>query len=170
VRDRDHPSVIAIEQELSERASEPVAAEDSAAKPAASDAPATPVDNLSHDSCVTRGQALLESGQVMLAKRMFEQALFLRPSSAAAHTGMGYVALEKGRPQLAAEHFLAAARAGNEDALIGLADAYRRLGRPRDALRSYQNYLNRFPNGKQISIARAQVERLSEEIAARRNP
>ena len=82
---------------------------------------------------------------------------------------MGYVALEKGRPQLAAEHFQSAARAGNEDALIGLADAYRRLGRPRDALRTYQNYLNRFPNGKQISIARAQAERLTEEIAARRN-
>lgn len=167
VRDREHPSVLAIQQMLAERPPEPVAAEEPPPKPVV-DAPPTPLDNLSHESCVSRGQAFLESGQVMLAKRMFEQALFLRPNSSAAHTGMGYVALEKGRPQLAAEHFLAAARAGNEDALIGLADAYRRLGRPRDALRSYQNYLNRFPNGKQISIARAQVERLTEELAARR--
>jgi regulator of sirC expression with transglutaminase-like and TPR domain len=65
---------------------------------------------------------------------------------------------------LAAEHFVAAARSGNDDALIGLGEAYRRLQRPRDALRAYQNYLNRVPNGKQVSIARAQVERLSEEL------
>jgi regulator of sirC expression with transglutaminase-like and TPR domain len=73
------------------------------------------------------------------------------------------VALEKGRPQLAAEHFVAATRVGNDDALIGLGDAYRRMSRSRDALRAYQNYLTRNPNGRYASIAQAQVERLSEE-------
>jgi tetratricopeptide (TPR) repeat protein len=100
---------------------------------------------------------------------MFEQALFIRPNSSAAHTGLGYVALEKGRPQLAAEHFLAATRAGNDEAWIGLGDAYRRLGRPRDALRAYQSYLTRSPNGRQISIAQAQIDRLTEELNARKS-
>jgi regulator of sirC expression with transglutaminase-like and TPR domain len=94
--------------------------------------------------------------------------LFIRPNSSQAHTGLGYVALEKGRPQLAAEHFVAATRAGNDDALIGLGDAYRRLQRPRDALRAYQNYLAHNPNGRQVSIARAQVERLSEEAQVKK--
>jgi tetratricopeptide (TPR) repeat protein len=169
-RDRDHPSALAVER-LIELLSETSASRDAAVaqgdKPAV-DEPPVQYDNLSHEGYITRGQTLLEAGQVSAAKRMFEQALFIRPNSSQAHTGLGYVALEKGRPQLAAEHFVAAARAGNDDALIGLGDAYRRLQRPRDALRAYQNYLTHNPNGRQVSIARAQVERLSEEAQVKK--
>jgi regulator of sirC expression with transglutaminase-like and TPR domain len=42
------------------------------------------------------------------------------------------------------------------------------LQRPRDALRAYQNYLAHNPNGRQVSIARAQVERLSEEAQVKK--
>jgi predicted Zn finger-like uncharacterized protein len=166
-RDHDHPAVAAIEQLLKDRAAEAsaaAAADDAPAKPAASaDASPTPVENLNYDASIARGQNALESGQVQLAKRLFEQALFLHPNSPQAHTGLGYVALEKSRPVLAMEHFNAAARAGNDEALIGLADAYRRLGRTRDAVRAYQNYVNRSPNGRQVSIARAQLDRLSDD-------
>jgi predicted Zn finger-like uncharacterized protein len=169
-RDRDHPSALAVER-LIALLSETSAARDAAVaqgdKPAV-DEPPVQYDNLSHEGYITRGQTLLEAGQVGAAKRMFEQALFIRPNSSQAHTGLGYVALEKGRPQLAAEHFVAATRAGNDDALIGLGDAYRRLQRPRDALRAYQNYLAHNPNGRQVSIARAQVERLSEEAQVKK--
>jgi predicted Zn finger-like uncharacterized protein len=164
-RDRDLPSALAVER-LIALLSETSTSRDAAVSQGDKPQPEEPVaqyDNLSHEGYITRGQALLEAGQVGAAKRMFEQALFIRPSSPQAHTGLGFVALEKGRPQLAAEHFLAATRAGNDDALIGLGEAYRRLQRPRDALRTYQNYLARNANGKQASIARAQVERLSEE-------
>jgi tetratricopeptide (TPR) repeat protein len=128
-------------------------------------------DTLSHEAYISRAQALLETGQITAAKRHFEQALFVRPNSNQAHTGLGYVALEKNRPQLAIEHFTAAMRSGNDDALIGLGDAYRRLGRNREALRAYQNYLSRKPNGDQVSIARAQVDRLGDELGlARKSP
>jgi predicted Zn finger-like uncharacterized protein len=162
-RDRGHPSALAVEKLIDQLAA-PAQTPDAAAPETAPDASSAPqFESLSHEGYVSRGQALLEAGQVTTAKRMFEQALFIRPNSSQAHAGLGYVALEKGRPQLAAEHFLAATRVGNDDALIGLGDAYRRMSRPRDALRAYQNYLTRNPNGRHASIAQAQVERLSEE-------
>jgi len=174
-RDAGLPAALALTT-LFTRPSEPVA--EPAPKPSEAEAPASAAasssphgENLSHEGYITRGQTALEAGAVNIAKRAFEQALFMRPSSAPAHTGLGYVALEKGRSQLAIEHFQAAARGGNDDAYIGLGEAYRRLGRNRDALRAYQNYLTRSPNGGQLSIARAQVERLGEELAKRgKNP
>jgi predicted Zn finger-like uncharacterized protein len=169
-RDRDLPSAHTVE-ELLEHADDPSSTRDAAvpeAAKSASDAATPQFENLSHEGYISRGGALLEAGQVSAAKRMFEQALFIRPNSSQAHAGLGYVALEKGRPQLAAEHFVAATRVGNDDALIGLADAYRRMSRPRDALRAYQNYLSHNPNGKHASIAQAQVERLSEDAARTR--
>ena len=172
-RDHDHPAVAAIEQMLSERTAEATStADDAPAKPAAAADPAAtaaPIENLNYEASIARGQSALESGQVQMAKRLFEQALFLHPNSPQAHTGLGYVALEKSRPVLAMEHFNAATRAGNDEALIGLADAYRRLGRTRDAVRAYQNYVNRSPNGRQVSIARAQLDRLTDDNGSRKS-
>jgi predicted Zn finger-like uncharacterized protein len=165
-RDRGHPSALAVEKLIDWLADPNQTREGTAADAAsksAGDAAVPQFESLSHEGYISRGQAFLEAGQVTSAKRMFEQALFIRPNSSQAHAGLGYVALEKGRPQLAAEHFVAATRVGNDDALIGLADAYRRMSRARDALRAYQNYLSRNPNGRHASIAQAQIERLSEE-------
>jgi predicted Zn finger-like uncharacterized protein len=169
----DHPGARAVE-ELLTRPAEPVVRVETAPTkaPAPETASANPsADNLSHEAYISRAQSLLETGQITAAKRHFEQALFVRPNSNQAHTGLGYVALEKNRPQLAIEHFTAAMRSGNDDALIGLGDAYRRVGRNREALRAYQNYLSRKPNGDQVSIARAQVDRLGDELGlARKSP
>jgi tetratricopeptide (TPR) repeat protein len=111
------------------------------------------------------GEAALERGAVQTAERDFQHALELDPHSARARTGLGYVALERGQPELAAAHFKPAARDGRAEALIGLGDAYRRLGRIRDALVAYQTYLHRYPNGTRSSIARRQSELLSEQLA-----
>jgi tetratricopeptide (TPR) repeat protein len=182
-KDRSHPGVLAIEQELtrapgSSRADAAPAAEPPDSGPASAgkspdkdkdkdkDSEGGGYDNLSHEGYIARGQKLLEAGQVTNAKRMFEQALFIRPNSTEAHAGLGFVALEKGRPKLAVEHFNEAKRGGNAEALIGLGDAYRRLSRNRDALRAYQTYVNEHPKGPQISIARAQIERLSDDASA----
>ncbi len=170
VRDRSHPGVVAVETDIEQRAQpktpEDAGVADAGEKPKPEAAPAP--EDLSHDGYITRGQALLERGQVQQAKRMFEQALFIRPSSPKAHIGLGYVALEMGRSQLAVQHFAPAAQKGNASALIGLGDAYRRLKRPRDAMKAYQNYLTREPTGPQANIARAQLERLGEELGASR--
>ena len=98
---------------------------------------------------VKRGEAALEQGAVPAAARLFERALVLDPGMPRARTGLGYVALERGQPRQAVNHFRPAARAGNPEALIGLGDAYRRLNRVRDALAAYRQYLKQYPRGEQ---------------------
>jgi predicted Zn finger-like uncharacterized protein len=183
-KDRSHPGVLALERQLSRKQSpreSPPRADAGPSKDSSDNASVGSArndkdkdrdkdegnfDNLSHEAYIARGQKLLESGQVTLAKRMFEQALFIRPNSAEAHAGLGFVALEKGRTKLAVEHFQEAKKDGDAEALIGLGEAYRRMNRPREALRAYSSYVADHPRGPQIGIAKAQVERLTEEASA----
>jgi hypothetical protein len=88
----------------------------------------------------------------------------LQPKGAEAKTGLGYVALENGNPELAIRLFRRPAAEVHPDALIGLGDAYRRLGRMRDALKQYRAYQRRYPHGERASIARRQIELLQEQI------
>jgi predicted Zn finger-like uncharacterized protein len=113
---------------------------------------------------VRRGEAALERGAVGTAQRAFERALALEPRSARAKTGLGYVALERNQPIIAISHFRSAASRDHADALIGLGDAYRKLGRTKDALEAYRSYLKRFPKGDQRSIAQRQSELLAEQL------
>jgi tetratricopeptide (TPR) repeat protein len=111
-----------------------------------------------------RGEAMLERGSVPAAARAFEKALEVDPELPQAKVGLGYVALERGQPSRAVGLFRAAAGSGSGEALIGLGDAYRRLGKLRAALTAYRNYLDRFPRGDRGSIARHQIELLSEQL------
>jgi tetratricopeptide (TPR) repeat protein len=113
---------------------------------------------------VHHGEAALERGAVRTAEHDFEQALSLSPHLARAETGLGYVALERSEPSAAISHFKPAASAGHAEALIGLGDAYRRLGRTRAALEAYQKYLKQFPGGSRTSIAQRQIELLQEQV------
>jgi len=112
----------------------------------------------------SKGETALERGQVRGAQRLFEQALELEPGMPRARTGLGYVALERSQPRQAINHFRPAARGGNPEALIGLGDAYRRLGRAKEALAAYREYLERYPRGERSSIAQRQVELLTEQL------
>jgi predicted Zn finger-like uncharacterized protein len=109
---------------------------------------------------VHRAEALLEQGDVGLARRHFEQALQARPGAPEALTGLGFVALDQGDARGAAQRFERAAQGGYADAYIGLGDAYRRLGQPDRALDAYRRYLERHPRGAHASIAQAQVRKL----------
>jgi predicted Zn finger-like uncharacterized protein len=115
---------------------------------------------------VRRGEAALERGAVQSAEHAFEQALALSPHLARAETGLGYVALERSQPNLAVTHFRPAAKSGHAEAFIGLGDAYRRLGRSRDALDAYKTYLQRYPTGARSSIAQRQSELLTEQLGS----
>ncbi len=112
---------------------------------------------------VSQGEAALEGGRVGQAKALFERAVEAAPGLKRAHTGLGYVALERSQPRRAVQHFRKAKRRGHPEAFIGLGDAYRRLGRIEDALDAYEAYLVRFPGGDRRSIARRQIELLSEQ-------
>jgi predicted Zn finger-like uncharacterized protein len=116
------------------------------------------------DELVSKGESALERGAVQQAQQLFEDALAIRPGMARAKTGLGYVALERSQPRQAINHFRPAAKGGNPEALIGLGDAFRRLGRARDALDAYKEYMQRYPRGERRSIAQRQIELLTEQL------
>ena len=93
-----------------------------------------------------------------------EQAIAARPRLTRARVGLGYVALERGNARLAIRHFRPAANAGSGEALIGLGEAYRKLGRKRDALAAYRRYTRSHPLGNRLSIAQRQIELLSDQL------
>ncbi|MGD8858401.1 MAG: tetratricopeptide repeat protein [Myxococcales bacterium] len=119
---------------------------------------------------IRRGEAALERGHVDAAQTLFERALRASPGQSRARTGLGYVALERSRPRQAIKHFRFGKSRGNPEAFIGLGDAYRRLGRVRDALATYRAYVKRFPGGPRRSIAERQIEILSEQVAEDARP
>lgn len=111
-----------------------------------------------------RAERLLEQGKVAAAEAIFEEVLRDKPTYARARTGLGYVALEQNRPHQALRHFRPVARRGRGDALIGLGQTYRKLGKRRDALASYRRYVALHPFGSRLSIAKRQIELLSEQL------
>jgi predicted Zn finger-like uncharacterized protein len=119
---------------------------------------------------VKRGERALEDGAVRAAQGHFEEALSLAPNFPPALTGLGYVALERGQTQSALRRFLPAAKVGYGEALIGLGDTYRRVGRSEEALEAYQTYVRRFPRGSRRSIAQRQIELLREQLAGGGTP
>ena len=118
-------------------------------------------------SFVKQGESSLERGAVARARKSFRSALSLRPHDPRAQTGLGYVELEKGNASQAIRRFQPAAKRGYAEAYIGLGDAYRKLGRKMDALHAFEAYLRFRPNGRDASIARAQVARFREEMQKR---
>ncbi|MET0390174.1 MAG: tetratricopeptide repeat protein, partial [Polyangiales bacterium] len=140
------------------------------AAPSATAPTPAPEGNLDYAGLIAHGHELLKAGQVPQAKKQFEQATQLQPTDCAtARTGLGLVAMERNRVVLASDQFEKATRGGDDNAWYGLAEAYRRLGRTRDAVRAYQNYVERRPNGEQLGQARAQLDRLNEELALGHN-
>ncbi len=113
-----------------------------------------------YSALVREGEARLERGQTAAARQSFEAALRSRASGAEALTGLGYVLLNEGNAQGAARQFSSAASNGNGDALIGLGDAYRRLGQREQALEAYRRYLQILPSGSHASVARRQIDLL----------
>lgn len=133
-------------------------------------APASPEDRAAAAELNSAGENLLEDGQPGTAERKFKQALQHLSNSPRARTGLGYVALERNRPRRAVWHFQAARKAGYAEALIGLGEAYRALGRVKAALRSYRRYLALHPNARSASIAARQITLLKARISQSESP
>jgi predicted Zn finger-like uncharacterized protein len=114
---------------------------------------------------VELGEKALESGNVERAKKMFDSALEIRPDAPRIETGLGFVDLEKGRVSSAIRHFRNAARRRYPEAYIGLGEAYRQIGRNKEALSAYENYARLRPQGSAISIAKRQIDQLRERLS-----
>jgi tetratricopeptide (TPR) repeat protein len=84
------------------------------------------------------------------------------PSNAAALTGRGLCYLDLSKYPPAAASFEAALQLSPDDAdaLLGLAEAYRGQGRDADALRRYERYLEKHPDGDEAAVARNAIQEL----------
>ncbi|MGB0679106.1 MAG: zinc-ribbon domain-containing protein [Polyangiales bacterium] len=139
------------------------------AAPSVDSPPVTPADSPragGYAAQVAAAEVHLEHGRVKQAKAHLKAALAERPQGPEALTGMGYVMLNAHQPGRAARRFEAAAQQGYAEALIGLGAAERRRGDGAAALRAYQQYLKKKPQGKHVALAERQVELLG--VALRR--
>jgi len=104
---------------------------------------------------VDRGDRLQqETARAGEARRYFEAALALRPDGREALTGLGYCAMEQGDYAGAIARFRGPASSGYGEAMMGLGKAYRETHRDAEALAIYRDYLERFPNGPDATMAR----------------
>ena len=104
----------------------------SRAKETSSDSKTGSVD---FKTTMSRGIALLERGDEERAEAMFRKAADARPKRPEPHTNLGYCAHSRKRYGKAVEHFQRALRlrGGYADALYGLGNAYRAMGRTQQA-------------------------------------
>ncbi|MDH5674731.1 MAG: zinc-ribbon domain-containing protein [Myxococcales bacterium] len=115
---------------------------------------------------VKRAERALERGDVGAAELLFERAIAAKPELASGHTGLGYVALERGRPRAALRHFRRGVRLKSAEALIGMGDSHRRLGNIKPALQAYRRYIQEHPRAPRVSIAEHQIRLLEEQLEA----
>ena len=122
------------------------------------------IGSVDFESIMSRGIALLERGDEERAEAMFLKAADARPKRPEPHTNLGYCAHSRKRYGKAVEHFQHALRlrGGYADALYGLGNAYRAMGRTQQARQTFRRYLDRHPRGAQASMARARLEELGE--------
>jgi tetratricopeptide (TPR) repeat protein len=120
---------------------------------------------------VAEADRALENGGQEKASRLYERALGLRPGAPEAVTGLGYVMLDRGRPDLAATYFQRAlARAPLPAAIFGLAETQRATGALDDARESYRRYLAVAPGGPDAAPARRQLATLEARRPASERP
>lgn len=113
---------------------------------------------------LTAGRRSLDQGRTREGLGYFQAALEQSPDHPRALHGLGEARLGMGQYDRAINKFDAARRIdpGMGEVLISIGTAHRALGRDQQALEAYEEYLERFPDGPQVSIAEFQSEQLSE--------
>ncbi len=120
----------------------------------------------SYDDLVRRAERYSYSGNQAKARLLYQKALDKRPSGVEALTGLGYASLDQRRMSAAVRYFrkaLAVSGAYGE-ALIGLAEAYQRGGRARQAVTYYERYLKAHPSGRRSVLAKQNIQQLRDRL------
>ncbi len=117
------------------------------------------------DQYLDRADTALERSRTQEAYLYYDKVRDADKANAKALTGIGFVALNKGKYDVAADYFRKAVRAGDNEGLIGLGQVYRETNRDARALKVYNLYLKREPNSRQASIARYQRKFIQKRMA-----
>jgi predicted Zn finger-like uncharacterized protein len=140
-----------------------------ARSPASDAAPPRAGPPPSYARLIADADRLLETGGTERARRLYEQALGLRPTGAEALAGLGYAALDVGHKKQALVFFKRSVsqRPPFPPALFGLGEVYREQGRDALALEQYRRYVDLDPAGVDVLAARRQIEILEAHVASR---
>lgn len=117
-------------------------------------------------SLLATARQTLVRGNARKARSLYHQATQLDPQNAEAITGLGWSLLALGNTDSAIAQFQ---RARHRDpsydgSYIGIGRAERDRGNFQEALLAYEDYLKRFPDGPQASIARYQSEQIRRQL------
>ncbi len=112
------------------------------------------------------GKRALEQRQLARARALFHEAIELDGRNAEAIAGLGWTLLSLGELDTSATQFRRALAADSRhgDAYIGLGKVERARGKLWEALAAYEDYLSRFPQGPQVSIASHQRAQLKQAL------
>ena len=120
------------------------------------------INGLGYDALMSRGDRLLMSGRSADARKFFVRAAEVAPTRAEPVANLGWCDLDQGRAAEATRSFERALRihSGYADARYGLARSHEKAGRNEDAAKTYREYLERHPRGRNAGIVRRKLERL----------
>lgn len=117
---------------------------------------------------VTDANNLLRANRYQEASVKLKQAVATAPDYAEAHYNYGLSMAKLGNMPGAVDQFHTALRLkpNLDQAWISLGGLYQASGQVDDAIKSYKEYLTRFPNGAQASQVASLVKGLSNEVGA----
>jgi predicted Zn finger-like uncharacterized protein len=115
-----------------------------------------------YNKLVAAAEKQLVNGHTDSARKLYEKALAVKSDGVEAMTGLGYCDLDKERFLAAVDHFKQALGVAPEfdEAVIGLAEAYKIRGDKPHALEFYKRYLKSQPNGPRAQMAQKNVREL----------
>jgi tetratricopeptide (TPR) repeat protein len=118
----------------------------------------------SFDTLLLKADRLREADRPETALEAYQKAIDMKPTRAEPFAGRGLAYLDMGQPGMAEAEFKQALRLDPRygEAIMGLAETYRALGRKDEAIEYYQLYLEELPKGPEASIAQMQIRRLQE--------
>jgi outer membrane biosynthesis protein TonB len=135
------------------------------AEPQPAPVPAAAPTARGFDWYIQQGLKRRERGQTEQALNAYEKAAELDPESAEPPTGKGFCLFDLGNYAGAQTAFKEALRKNPRfhDAMLGLAETYKEMHQNKKAIEQYKKYLEEAPEGQEADLARASIERLSQE-------
>jgi tetratricopeptide (TPR) repeat protein len=115
------------------------------------------------DKLIDQAGHLLDKGKPAAALEVYDRVLAVKPTLTDALYGKGVALYNMGRTTDAITAFLKTleVNARFSDAIIGVAEAYKKNHDNKSAVKYYEKYLDVFPGGPQAGAARANIRALS---------
>jgi predicted Zn finger-like uncharacterized protein len=114
------------------------------------------------DKLIDQAGRFLENKKAARALEFYDRALKVKPALCDALYGRGLALYDLGRTDDAISAFKTTLDHNHKfgDAMIGIAEAYKKEKKNKDAVKYYREYLDMYPTGEQAQVAKANVDAL----------